>query len=94
MQAPIATYQHSELVLEPGERLSVRLSRRAKIRLVDQENYHRLREGKRFRYLGRSAPREEVVLCPNSNRPKRWHLVILPEDPAVLPKADLAILAS
>lgn len=83
------THFHQEIVLNPGELLSVKLTERAKIRLIDADNYNRFAKGERYRYLGRSAPRQEVTLRPTNQRPRSWHLVIFPEEP----EAEMALSA-
>jgi len=82
---------HREIELAPGALLSVRLSDKARIRLIDAKNYSRFRNGERYRYVGRSSPRSEVTLKPESDGQSNWHLVILPEDPDMMLSATVDI---
>jgi len=73
--------------------LSVKLSEQARIRLINRKIFLRFSKGKRYRNLGRGAPRREMVLQPVSGHQRSWHLVIFAEYPEVAPSAEVAIFS-
>jgi hypothetical protein len=67
-------FLHCRIHVDSGQSVRVNLNTAARIYLLDDKNYQRLRAHKRFRYLGRSQPRDNVVIRPDS--PGTWHVVI------------------
>jgi len=65
---------HYELEVSRKQSVRVALTKAARIYLVDDTNYERLRAHERFKYLGRSKDRNTVVIRPN--HPGKWHVVI------------------
>lgn len=89
----ISNLYHRQVILGPGELISVRVNERSKIRLIDDENFRRFQAGHRYRYLGRSAARLEATLRPERQSRSGWHLVIIPDEPEVELSAEVNIFS-
>jgi hypothetical protein len=83
-------FLHYQLHVDSGQSVQVNLSTKARIYLLDEKNYHRLRARERFRYLGRSQPRDNVVIRPES--PGTWHVVITGANSSSL-SAEVSLLS-
>ena len=70
----MSVFDHYEVDVGREESVHVVLEEKAKIYLVDERNWERMRTQQRFRYIGRSQPRSSVVLRPD--RPGHYHVVI------------------
>jgi len=65
---------HYEVELGREESVQVALNKAARVYVLDDKNYGRLKAKERFRYFGRSKRRNNVVIRPD--HPGRWHVVI------------------
>jgi hypothetical protein len=83
-------YLHYQIHVDREQSVQVSLNTRARIFLVDEKNYQRLRARERFRYFGRSQRRDKVVIRPD--RSGMWHIVITEADLPSL-SAEVSLLA-
>jgi len=67
-------YLHYPFDLGSTDAVEVTLDKRANVRLMDDANFNRYREGKTHRYHGGYAKQRVVKLIPPS--PGHWHVVI------------------
>ncbi len=70
----MSSFDHYEVDVGQEESVQVVLDEKAKIYLLDKPNWEKLCSRQRFRYVGRSQPRSNVVLRPD--RPGQCHVVI------------------
>lgn len=70
-------YLHKQFVGGPECVVTVRLSHRANVLLLDAGNYQAFRSGRGFHHYGGFAVRTPCVLRPPRNA--TWHVVVQPE---------------